>query len=296
MNQPQTADRDADEPSTIGPVAGEDRTPYAQGVEQGQPDRRAMVRWVLRARSERICHLGLMRSSGASRRFARTNYLLLAVSFGLAVFANAGWRLTWSGPGVDSTSVAPSGRSWAKVFDFDTDAARLIRDVQPSALWWNPPWAAIAGFAAFLGGWLVFMLLGGWIGIGARHAAGGRVGGSRMQCGVQYGSAWASLLSVVVIVEVLRPLSYIAMKMEWSLLSNPVLIDTVAVLGCASVVLLWWFWLLRMAGAAPAVYRGRTRRFFLITAPLSVALLLGSAGYGGYRFLDVLQRRLGMQW
>jgi len=293
---PVTADDNPDPTVADAAVTGEDRTPYAQELETGRARRWRMVRWVIRARQERICHLGLMRPSRASGRFARRNILLLAIAVGLAVFANCGWHVVERGPGIDAGRDHPTGRSWARVAEFQSDPARYHRDVQPISLWWNPPWATTGAAVCFLVAWITLAVMVAGIGLGARRAAGGPAGGCRLHCAVQYSTAWMALLGVAAVLFVLRPLSYLRPWIGSPAWSKPRVVDTAAVLACAAVVMLWWFWLLRSAAAAPPARRHRARRFFMLTAPVGAVIWLVTVVVVVRWSLPILQTSLEMRW
>lgn len=273
-------------------VAGDDHSPYAQTLETGEPRRLEMVRWVIRAREQRIRHLGLMLPSRASRRFSRINILWMAVAIGVTVFVNAGWRVSVLGPGIGPESAEPTGRGWFRVLEFETDAARLMRDVQPAMLWWNQPWATVAGVAVFFGSWVVLAAALALIGYGAEHAGGG----GRFRCAVHYGTSWLLLMIPAVVLLAFRPLSFVAMKFGVAARAITVFIDLFAILTCVSIAMLWMLWQMGLSAAAPAPRRGRVRRFFAITAPLMLAVIAGASAFGAYRGLPDLQRALNMQW
>lgn len=273
-------------------VAGDDHSPYAQSLELGEPKRLAMVRWVVRAGEQRIRHLGLMLPSRASRRFSRVNILWMAVAIGVVVFVNAGWHVALLGPGITPDTAQPAGRGWFRVMEFETDAARLMRDVQPAMLWWNQPWATVASVTVFFASWVVLAAMLGLVGYGGERAGGG----GRCRCAVHYGTGWLLLIIPAVLMLALRPLSFVAMKFGIAARALTVFIDMLAILICVAIAMFWLFWQMRLSAAAPAPRRGRVRRFFAITTPIMVVVIVGAAAFGAYQGLPALRIALKMQW
>jgi hypothetical protein len=271
-------------------VTSDDNTPYAQALAEGRHGWRGMCRWVYTANKKRLTHLGLMRASRYSRRFGRVNLILLALCVGFAVFANLGWHQVVPAPGLLAASPAPEGKGWLKAFDtIDVDGPE-----KAVALWWNLPWATVAGVAAFLIAWIVGQVLIGIVGRGAQRSLGSGAA-HRLRCAVHYSTAWALLLSAAALTLALVPLGQVLEVLGWARL--PELVYRVpAVLLAVTGALVWYLWLVRLAQTTPPEGRPPAVRYMLLRVPVIVLVIVGGTVYGCWVGADGLMRQLGLHW
>ena len=256
----------------------DDATPYALAYERGAPGWRAMSEWVWFAGSERLKHLALMRTSVASRHFARMNTLLLAVGIGQLEAMRVGWRWVSNSPTIEPTgSTLPRGHFWVHLAATPRALLNDVAQERPVDLWWNPVQTLVAAAAAAL---LAIVLL--WVvaaliraGVTLVHRAKYREE-QRMTAAVDYGTAWAIPIFVATMVLSFLPLSYVGGIQRWAWCPTEagfeVSSGVVAGLGAA----LWWFWLVRLAITAPPKTRATVIAFFALGAPLIVVAAAGT--------------------
>lgn len=272
-------------------VTSEDHTPYAQSLTAGKPARWSMCRWVLGAGRQRLTHLALSRPSRASRRFAAVNLFLLSFAMALAVFANTGWRVVECGPGVRDPRTQPQSAGWwlAAQSPAAQNPASLTR-LTPVAAWWSVPIAAITAGITFVAAGLVNLLLLVFVAAGsARALRGQQLGNKRLKCAIHYSTAWILPMLVALLPAVLRPLAHLSAVNEWNAFRSQTAFDAPAVLITVVCVLLWWFWLIRLANTVPVESRRFAVRYFMIWTPMLAVVVLGSLAVGIY----VLSTRLG---
>ena len=175
-----------------------------------------MSEWVWFAGWERLKHLGLMRASVASTRFARLNVLMLALGLGIFQAARYGWRWVTNSPALDP-NFEPSGIGWLHVA---SAPQHLMPQPAPGVavnLWWNPLQAGVAvgaGLAAAaLLMWVVLALLRA--GVRLAHKPPYREE-QRMSAAIHYSTAWGFLIFTGTLVAGLRPVSYVGAMQRWS--------------------------------------------------------------------------------
>ena len=235
-----------------------------------------MARWVWLASPGRLKHLALIQASAASRSFAWTNIIVLAIGLGLLQATHTGWRRVTDVSELEPTgSTRPSGGGWLKVV---AAPEPLPADLPPEtyvALWWNPAQALIAlatGIvASVLLMWLVLLLIR--VGVARVHKS--PYGDERrMTAAIEYSTAWGPPLILAVLIACLRPLSLIGEMGRWGWYPPEGVLVLVASVVTVLVTAMWWFWLIRLGFTAPASTRGRVVAFFAVVAPL----LLSAAG------------------
>lgn len=254
-------------------TTGSDVTPYAKAYSRREPGWRRMCEWIWYAGSERLKHLMLMRASAASRRFARVNFILLALGLALLQITRVGWHRVTDTAAIEATgSTQPAGKAWIHV----AAAPRPLPIGQTAEihvdLWWNPVQAAVAALTAssvgLLALWLVLSLTR-W-GVERSHRGPFR-GEQRMTAALHYATAWHVPMVVGAMLVALRPIAYIGTMARWPWCPP----DRVFVLSGAVFagvgVIGWWFWLVRLGAAAPAQTRKRIITFFAAGTPLVVA-------------------------
>ncbi len=276
-------------------ATGDDVTPYANAYAVGARHYRGMCRWVWFAGWERLKHLALMRPSAASRRFARTNILLLALGIGIFELTQIGWRHVSGLPRLDPTiSAQPVGDGWVHV----AAAPRpLPPDVLPETyvdLWWNPVQAGIAAVSGIVVGLILMCLLLVLIrvGITRAHLPPYR-SEQRMTAALHYSTAWGIPIVVAALLGGLRPLSLIGAMEQWPWYPPRGGFLLLAAVLAGSGVTLWWFWLIRLGATAPAKTRKRVITVFAVAAPLILLAAVAGWWWGlklGHRHLFTLLR------
>jgi len=269
-----------------GDVTSDDHTPYAEALAAGRRGYRQMCAWVYIANKQRLRHLGLTRPSRASRRFARLSVLWLAMASALAVFANAGWH---SGP-------SPLGKGWwCLVVGSAAAAAGPGVTSGASGLWWNLPWATIAGVGTFVLAIAIGFFLLWSVKCGAqRSLQGGARGAPRLICAVQYSTAWVQPIALGLLVMAMSSVARIAGPLGWLRIPGVVFLLP-AVLLTVVGLLLWWLWCVRLGQVTPQETRAAVSRYFLIWGPLWCLLVLVLAAGGVWYLADDLMRALKLQ-
>lgn len=263
-------------------VTGDDVTPFAAAYSQGRSGGRDMCEWVWFAGTERLKHLALMRSSAASRRFAKNNLLLLALSLGALQGTQTGWRWVTASAAIEpSGSTTPKGYYWlhaaAAPRPLPMDRAAEI----PVDLWWNWVQAVLAVVLGMPAALLLMMFLLALMvrGVVKVHPPPYRAE-RRLTAALQYGTAWCVPLAVACWVLALRPVALVGGMSKWGwyppergfTLSAAV----VGALGCV----LWWFWLIRLGSTAPSRARGPVLSFLVLAPPLAAALFAAGWYFG----------------
>lgn len=267
-------------------VTNTDVTPYAAAYAYGASGWRQMVEWVWFAGSGRINHLALMRTSAASRRFARINLLLLSVAAALFQTAHVGWR--WEA--ADRTIAAPrAGPGWLHVADTAGLQPRGELSQRVTDLWWNPVQAVVvlgtASMVALIV--LLFLAFGLRAGVTLAHASQYR-SEQRMTAAIQYSTAWAVPVALGAIVIAVRPVAYVGGLRQWAMCPPQRVFDLTAAVFAGFGLIMWWFWLVRLGATAPIKTRSRVAVFFALAAPV----LFAAAATGWWMGLDVLYPRL----
>jgi hypothetical protein len=276
-----------------GDASGEDLTPYAVALAEGRRGWWRMVRWVCGANRQRLTHVGLLRPSRASRRFARWNTLLLAVAVAFAVFANAGFRSVRRGPATIIGRAEPLGKGWWQAVH---PSGGSLADGQLAALWWNPPWAITLAAAAFALTTIIASIVIASVGRGAQRSLRGELRGQqRLRCAVHYSTAWLTGLALGAVLSVLAPLNLLSEALRGPKVSGAVAYVP-AVLVTVGVGLSWWFWCIRLGQTTPQSTRSAVTRYFLVWAPLLAALLVGATAYGVWIGSPLLAQRLNLSW
>ncbi len=262
----------------------DDTTLYAEAYSREKRGWWAMCRWVYFASASRTKHLGLMRTSMASRHFERVNLVLL--SFGLAVFAftEYGWvRASVSLSSPDSAS--PTGAGWFSLVNASRHpAAGHPTDVVVD-LWWNPAQAILAvGFGVALG-WLclrAMLFLIQW-GVTLSHRREYRHD-LRMTAAIKYGTAWFVPLLAAAGVLLLRPICFVGEVAGWRWPPSEASLTLVAGVLAGFGAAMWWFWSVRLGVAAPTDTRASVATFYAIGVPL----LAGGAALAWRRSLEYI--------
>ena len=178
------------------PITGDDVTPYARAHVQGLRGWPGMVTWVWSAGAGRLKHLALMRSSAASRRFARVNVLLFALGVAMSQWSMVGWK--WVYPRTHSdgaeASVNPTGAGWFQVASIPRSLTLERGADVPSDLWWNPAQSLIA--VPLAGVLALFMIW--WVGVLTRTGAAWfhrrpYRKQRRLAAAIQYSAAWVQM-------------------------------------------------------------------------------------------------------
>jgi hypothetical protein len=278
-------------------VTSEDNTPYAQALASGGHGWRAMCKWVYGAGKQRLMHLGLMRPSGASRRFARINLVVFAFAVAVVVFVNSGWQVVRQGPG-ESLTLSPVGKGWAHVAERSASVRPPFPgEVVATDLWWNVPRAIVSGTVALLTV-LPLSLVLVWI-VATRAQKAMRTGDRdyvRFRCAVHYSTAWAHFISVAVLIELGRPLVRALHVMGAIGVGSPAIVDVPAVLVALVGVLMWWFWLIRLGDTAPKDIRSAVSRVFVAWTPVWAILIGGGTAFGLHFLFDRLAIAFNLNW
>ncbi len=228
-----------------------------------------MAQWVWYSGRERQKHLALMRSSAASRRFARLSLLLVSVGVALLETSRTGWRWVSAMAEIEpSKSTEPRGVGWLHV------AGIPPTDSEPGAvvdLWWNPIQTAVTLAVALLLGFVVCCLVVRLLRVGVMQAhRPPYAGDERMTAAVHYSTAWGILLSIAGLIAAFRPVGFIGAMQRWPWYppDEGFLLSAAVVAGFG--VMMWWFWLIRLGATAPAKTRRSVVVFFTVTTPLIV--------------------------
>ncbi len=264
-------------------VTGADITPYAEAYADGRRGWRVMVAWVWLAGSGRLKHLALMRSSAASRRFARINVLLLALGIGLFEWGVVGWK--WVPQGLDTNgtveSTGPSGAGWFRVASMPSLLSVERAAETPTDLWWNPAQCLIAvplaGVLALFAMWLVGVLTK--TGVAWFHRSPYRKQ-QRMTAAIQYSTAWVIPFLAASVVAAFRPIAYVGAVARWRWHPSDNLFLIMAAIFAGFGATLWWFWLVRLGATAPPATRARVVTFIAVGVPVVVVAGTAAWWYG----------------
>lgn len=258
---------DADE------VISDDASPYAAAHRCGYW---GMTRWVLTAGSLRLGYLARMRRSRASSQYALLSMLLLAAGSALVVLPDYGWKHVMARDPYSPPSLPePAGSGWwlvaqSPVPDSDPGYAVLVR------LWWNPGlWVSallIVPLVSFLLGYLCLAL----VRVGANCALQpAQRDQDRFGAAIHYSMAHVSILLLAAMCYGARIVQTFSQVQRWPLRWSRTVHLLPAFLLAGLGLFLMWFWLIRVAQAAPAGSRGRVARHFGLWAPLLAVVLIG---------------------
>ena len=254
-------------------ITGLDVSPYAKAYARDAHGWHGMCEWVWFARTERLKHLALMRSSAASRRFRRINIFVLSLSLAAFEMTRSGWRWVRASPALEPTgSRTPGGHFWMHA----AQAPRPLPLDQPEEafvdIWWNPVQAMIASAAAFLA---ALLLLAVALAILRRFTDKAHLpayrGEGRLSAAQDYGTAWLVPVLVAALIATLRPISYVGAMNGWSWSPPRSVFELSAAIVAAFAGILWWFWLIRLGATAPPKTRGRLVTYFALMTPIVFA-------------------------
>jgi len=280
-------------------VTAEDRTPYALSERYGRKAWWATWRWLWGAGRERLGHLGLMRSSSASRRFARVVLARFAAVLTLCALALAGWHA------VTPTSLeeainpgGPSGRGWLPVARAPEELApRLAAHGGVAALWWNPAQALVGATIVLVTVLVLGKLMSCSLRRGVERSLGRRHRGQmRLSAALEYAAAWSVPLIPAALVLALLPLCRVAAVADWMVQPGAAVVYVPAGALAALGVLAWWFGVARLALTVPVAARRRVFLFSVIWFPLGCAVVLAGVVLGWLSLRDRLVPLLGLQW
>ena len=261
-------------------ATGADVTPYATAYAQKERGWYVMSEWVWFAGWERLKHLGLMRASAASTRFARLNALVLALGLGIFQATRYGWRWVTNSPALDP-HFEPSGIGWLQVASAPQHLMPQLAPEVAVNLWWNPLQAGVAVGAGLAAGlllmWVVLALLRA--GVTLAHKPPYREE-QQMSAAIHYSTAWGFLIFAGTLVAGLRPVSYLGAMQRWSWYPPQHSFELAAVVVAGFGVAFGWFWLLRLGAMAPASTRNRVVAFFALGAPVIVCGAAAGWQYG----------------
>lgn len=281
------------------PITGDDVTPYARAHAQGRRGWSGMVAWVWSAGAGRLKHLALMRSSAASRRFARVNVLLFALGVALSQLSVVGWK--WVYPQTHSdgaeASANPTGAGWFQVASIPRSMTLERGADVPSDLWWNPAQSLIA--VPLAGVLALFMVW--WVGMLTRTGAAWfhrrpYRKQQRLAAAIQYSAAWVVPFLAAFVVLAFRPIAYVGTVARWRWCpSDHAFLILAAILGGLGVTL-WWFWLVRLGATAPAATRARVIAFLALGVPVLAVAGASAWWYGKEHALAPIFDLLGLRF
>ncbi len=266
---------------------GDDVTPYALAERRDRRVMRAMRRWVYAASVQRIGHVALMGRSSASRRFVGRHLLWLALGAGVLQFATTGWHVVVrTADNALILQTQPMGRGWMEIARADVSPVTL----GPLGLWWQPMQSGLALIVGMVSAWLM-----GLMAMGVLH--GGSIGrNGRMEAAVDYGLAWTRAIGYAGLATIVLPVA--DLMLVWGIGFFPgrrVWIGGLSVVSGVSV-LLYWFWLVRSAGAVPRAGRGFMLGYYAVAAPLLVGGLVMAWWIGLDRLCAYSWQMLEMSW
>jgi len=287
---------------TTNTSTSDDGTPYAAAYADGRPGWWAMVRWVYAAREIRLKHLALMRVSAASKHFARASVLWASVGLACLEWTRLGW--SWTGEraasSLTSSSLAPSsprplGNGWFHLVSSPAGNAETVPG-RATELWWNAAQALIAAPLSMVLGLVTGLLLLVIIRTLVVWAHGPPFRSERrMGAALCYSLAWIVPLLAASAIVALRPLAYVGAVAHWFWYPPQPVIDGMAGVAAIGGLVLWWFWLFRMAMTAPAITRTRV----VIATALAVPMLVAATGVGWYvgfpKLCGAIFRAFGLQ-
>lgn len=272
-------------------LVGDDASPYAAAEPCGYW---AMVGWVLSAGHRRLGYLGRMRRSRASGRFALFNLVLLALSSGLVVMPDLGWRMV-TARSAQSPEVLPEPHDtgWWLAAKGPIPEHDLGRPVGVR-LWMHPgQWLAaliVVPLLTFLLGAMILAIMRA----GADHAMiPEERGQDRFGAAVHYSTAHVCILLAAALCYGTQVIHRFSQVQRWPVSWDHRLHLVPAFFLGVFGLLVAWFWLIRLAQTAPAASRGRLLRHFGLWTPILALLVLGGWMLGAYRGLEYIARASG---
>lgn len=281
------------------PVTNEDHAPYAESEHYGRKAWWGMCMWLWGAGGGRLAHLGLMRSSPASRRFGRINLLLLALAAAVCSFSLSGWHgVPFVPDAPDNEPQSPSGRGWCQAASMSAETP--IRQDGPRriiAWWWNVPQALVGSALAFVAALVLMALLMAVLRRGVERSLQRRYRGQqRLAAALGYATAWGLPLIPAGLILALLPICRVAAVADWPVQPPETIVyipvAVVALLG----VFMWWFGLLRLAWTVPVRSRRTVALFCGLWMPLIAAVLIAGSIWGLLRLREAGAAALQLQW
>lgn len=269
----------------------DDSTPFADAYSREVPGWWRMCTWIYGAGGMRIKHLGLMRSSSASRYFAQVNVVLMSLALGVLALTDYGWHTVAVAASMRKANHVGAG--WFRLLrgqaEFDpTAGVAMVKE-----LWWNPAQAIIATACGIAIGWVLLNLLVALMrkGVTWSHRSDHRHE-QRMTAAINYSTAWFLPVLAATFLIALRPVGYggVVAKWTWSPPDSGIFLVAGVIAGFAAAM--WWFWLVRLgAGASPSARRGVTA-FFALGVPVLVVMCLSGWWYAVGYVSEAAQRAL----
>lgn len=260
-------------------VTNADVTPYAEAFSRNEPGFLRMLRWVVFASSERIKHLGLMRKSAASTRFASSAILW----FSLAVLLYSNSRIGWHtigglGEHASQALLKPTGNGWFRISSASSNPTVGAPSTQ--GLWWNPAQGLIAGAFAFVAGIALSWLCLGVLGWGATLAHSRQFRGEgRMSAAIAYSMAFFALCVIGGVVISMRPFFYILNANSTTRPSSDA-VEILAVIATGAPLVVWWLWLIRLGSSAPASTRNKVTALMIVAPPVCLTGIVAAIYWG----------------
>ena len=279
-------------------VTSDDVTPYARAYARDEPGWRRMSEWIWYAGAERMKHLALIRASAASRRFAWLNLLLLLTGVGLIQTTRVGWEWMTDSPALQSSgNVKPAGRGWIHLAQTPRPLPLNLPPEAPVDLWWSPPQMMVGVVVGSVAAMILIWLAHGLIRTGLRwaHLPPYRHE-QRMTGALQYSIAWSLPLWLAALLLSLRPLSYMGDIARWRWVPPLDGFHHAAGALAGFGLVMWWFWLVRLAAVAPVKTRGRVTAFVALGVPMIVALTVAAWMWGLDALFDPLFSSLDWQF
>ncbi|MEK6800227.1 MAG: hypothetical protein AABZ12_14805 [Planctomycetota bacterium] len=257
-----------------------------------------MARWVWFAGTGRLTHLGLMRESPASRRFASVILLILVFGMGLLQAGHVGWQRVRGASGGELPAVRPHGQGWFRVYRGGDSSLADSAKHQRIELWWNPAQAIVAGAAGLVGAIIACGVARALIGAGVEqsHRRPFR-GEQRMTAALSYSTAWALFAIAGIFVLYLQRAAWIKEAVGGGTVRPEAVFLVLGGTLVGFAAAMWWFFLLRLGATAPAETRGRVTAFATLGAPMLVVAAAATWWFGTEAFNAWMIRamRLGFE-
>ncbi|RME39436.1 MAG: hypothetical protein D6788_05465 [Planctomycetota bacterium] len=244
-----------------------------------------MIEWIWFADAPRVTQVAVVRASPASSRFARIHLLWLCGVAGLLCASRTGWAR-------QMPEIMPRGQGWLRI-----GPATGGPGDQVPLLWWNPAQFLIAWATAAVTALVGVLLLGTLVRSGLRgaHLPPYRQQG-RLQAALHYATAWSPPVILGILILSVSPLIAFLRARGWDV--SPVQLEldlgggVLALLG----LVMWWFFLLRVANCAPPCTRGRLTVFVAVGIPLLTGLFAAAWWIGLRLSLPPLFTYLGLRF
>lgn len=260
-------------------VTNADVTPYAEAYSRNEPGFLRMLRWVVFASSERIKHLGLMRKSAASTRFAWSAILWFSLAVSLFANSRIGWHtIGSSGESESKAAMKPSGNGWFQISSTSTNSNVGAATVH--GLWWNPAQGLIAASAAFIAGIILSWLCLGLLRRSATLAHSREFRGEgRMSAAIAYSMAFFALCTIGGVVISMRPIFHILNANSTARPSSDA-IEILAAITTGAPLVVWWLWLIRLGSGAPASTRNNVTALMIVAPPVCLTGIVAAIYWG----------------